>query len=471
MELLDYQQTSIDQIELWHKVFQKKAFGLYFEQGLGKTFAALKCAERLYELRLVNRVYIILPTSLQKTWIKELEKSNVLFKPTIMTYGSFSKHKYPVKEKGGPSVETLIAGVVAKSKEISDLIFSTDKTLIIFDESHFLRNGSSNRSKWILKILKIHRKNKVNPWVLSLTGTPKTKDITDWWCQQALLNAWYNDVQLSITAFKLQHCLYHKMKNYEILKLEMRENLILESLSNCTIMLKKEDVVSLPPKLYEVYTYALSKEQKKLLSELRDEAIAHVVEDDVYIRKTLSNMLGICSGFATAYENIFDKKTIQQVTLKNNPKLKLFSEVVDCLPKKFIVYCARHNDLLLLSDVLASKKINYELHHGKQTRNTSDAAIDGFINGKFDVLLTTIQSAFQGLNLDVCSTIIYYSNTVSVLERIQSEDRIHRVTQTQKCTYIDLVGDGAPDQLLLDKLTNKMDDAKAIFTSFKRMSF
>ena len=41
--------------------------------------------------------------------------------------------------------------------------------------------------------------------------------------------------------------------------------------------------------------------------------------------------------------------------------------------------------------------------------------------------------------------------------RLQSEDRAHRIGQTNKVTYVDLVAPGTVDEKILEALRNKID--------------
>ena len=52
---------------------------------------------------------------------------------------------------------------------------------------------------------------------------------------------------------------------------------------------------------------------------------------------------------------------------------------------------------------------------------------------------------------------IYYSNSYDLEIRLQSEDRAHRIGQTNKVTYIDIVTKGTIDEKILQALRNKIN--------------
>ena len=88
------------------------------------------------------------------------------------------------------------------------------------------------------------------------------------------------------------------------------------------------------------------------------------------------------------------------------------------------------------------------------------------------VFVGTIQAGGVGITLTAASYMIYYSNSWSLSDRIQSSDRIHRIGQKNKCVYYDLISKGTVDsrihkilnskEQIADKLSGK-DLSKIIF--------
>ncbi len=63
--------------------------------------------------------------------------------------------------------------------------------------------------------------------------------------------------------------------------------------------------------------------------------------------------------------------------------------------------------------------------------------------------------ADYGLNLQFCSYVIYYSNDWDYGTRIQSEDRVHRMGQTENVHYIDICAADTLDERILKCLERK----------------
>ena len=60
-----------------------------------------------------------------------------------------------------------------------------------------------------------------------------------------------------------------------------------------------------------------------------------------------------------------------------------------------------------------------------------------------------------GLTLTAATLVIYYSNSFDAEHRLQSEERAHRIGQTQKVTYVDLITEGTVDEKIVLSLKSK----------------
>jgi len=58
--------------------------------------------------------------------------------------------------------------------------------------------------------------------------------------------------------------------------------------------------------------------------------------------------------------------------------------------------------------------------------------------------------------------VIYYSNSFDLDVRLQSEARAHRIGQTSKVTYIDLITPDTVDEHIVKALRNKINIASEV---------
>jgi SNF2 family DNA or RNA helicase len=64
--------------------------------------------------------------------------------------------------------------------------------------------------------------------------------------------------------------------------------------------------------------------------------------------------------------------------------------------------------------------------------------------------------------LTAANTVVYYSNNYDLEKRLQSEDRAHRIGQTNKVTYIDIVCKETVDEKIVVALRSKLNLAQTV---------
>ena len=94
--------------------------------------------------------------------------------------------------------------------------------------------------------------------------------------------------------------------------------------------------------------------------------------------------------------------------------------------------------------------------HGDVSNTARNESVRQFQAGEADFFLAT-SAAAKGLTLHRASTMVYYSNNYSLETRLQSQDRIHRIGQNKKSTYIDLVVPNTVDDAILKRLEEKKE--------------
>jgi SNF2 family DNA or RNA helicase len=72
------------------------------------------------------------------------------------------------------------------------------------------------------------------------------------------------------------------------------------------------------------------------------------------------------------------------------------------------------------------------------------------------------QTGGYGITLTEAQNVVYYSNNFDLEKRLQSEDRAHRIGQTNKVTYVDLVAKDTVDEKIVKALRNKLNLAQEV---------
>ena len=116
--------------------------------------------------------------------------------------------------------------------------------------------------------------------------------------------------------------------------------------------------------------------------------------------------------------------------------------------------------------MLKKKKIETAVITGK-TKDRDAERIKFQTNPDCKVFVGQIQATSMGITLTAASTMIFYSLTFNYADYIQAKARIHRIGQTNKCTYIHLLAKNTIDEYILNALKNKKDLANAVVETLK----
>jgi len=93
-----------------------------------------------------------------------------------------------------------------------------------------------------------------------------------------------------------------------------------------------------------------------------------------------------------------------------------------------------------------------------------ERAVEDFQNANAELrfFVGNPRTGGYGLTLTAAHTVIYYSNSFDLEVRLQSEDRAHRIGQTEKVTYVDLIAKDTVDEHIVKALRNKIDIASQV---------
>ena len=103
-------------------------------------------------------------------------------------------------------------------------------------------------------------------------------------------------------------------------------------------------------------------------------------------------------------------------------------------------------------------------YYGETESNQRQEIVDTFQNpdSPLNYFVGQPRTGGYGLTLTQAKTVIYYSNNFDLEVRLQSEDRAHRIGQTSKVTYIDIIAENTTDERVLKALRNKINIASQV---------
>jgi SNF2 family DNA or RNA helicase len=457
----------------------KHARGHLWEMGTGKSKPNVDAAGRLFEENKIDGLLVVAPNGVHRNWIvNEI--------PTHMPDRIFSRmrmHCYSTEKSGTqkhdiPLAETLAhrgLAVLAMSYDAMNTkagkkaawdLLRTRKCMYIADEGRRIKTPGADRTKAVLK------SSIYAPYRRLLNGTPITKGPFDLYSQMLFLDQefWKPLGIQTFTAFKQYfgvfvkgHCRTAGGGVREFPQLVSYKNLdILKRMVDtiCT-RVTKDDVLNLPPKLYSRLPFQLNTEQKRVYDELSEDFMTMVDGNLLTAPLVLTRLLRlqqITSGFVPV-EGADDDYDFVDLG-KTNPRLEVLESDLEDIPHKAIIWCRFRRSIDKVMDMLGKRAVRYD---GTVKEDGRAMALDAMMpDGHAEFMVANAQTAGEGLTIIAAKSSYYYENTYNLGDRLQSEDRNHRIGQDQSVNYKDIIAEGTADEHVVDCNQKKMEIASQI---------
>ncbi len=120
----------------------------------------------------------------------------------------------------------------------------------------------------------------------------------------------------------------------------------------------------------------------------------------------------------------------------------VLEDIEDHPGKKFVVFVWHRRAAEVITERLAKRKISAEWMHGATKYDERDAIIQRFQEDETQILVATINTGGEGLNLTQADTALFVESADSLAKNDQGEDRLWRLGQDQQVTIIRYVSDG-----------------------------
>lgn len=232
-----------------------------------------------------------------------------------------------------------------------------------------------------------------------------------------------------------------------------------------TRLTKEDSGVDLPPKLYSRLLFDLPTEQRRAYDQLRKEYMLEL-DNGTLITAPMAlvrvlRLQQIACGYLPNPDDPDNPKLFYNDDGKN-ARLQLLLERLEDTPHQAIIWARFTHDVDSICRALGPPKCTR--YDGKVSQKERDAGIDAFKEGKKKFCVAKAASMGMGLSLPMGKSVFYYSNTEKYIERLQSEDRSHRLVGGGKdaVLYYDLVASRTVDEKILRSLRECGDVANAI---------
>jgi SNF2 family DNA or RNA helicase len=233
----------------------------------------------------------------------------------------------------------------------------------------------------------------------------------------------------------------------------------------------KADVLDLPPKLYSRHEFELTQEQREVYDRMSADACVMLSENRLATAQLAITLLlrlqQIACGYLPCMEQAqpdedgdFDAEPMMVLhRFDVNPRIEALREVTEDRPRKTIIW-ARFvediNQIMTLAKDMGRKAVRYDGSIPEEQRSRNEKE---FQEGDADWFVSNQQVGGEGLTLTAASFMVYYSNSFKLKERLQSEDRPHRIGQLNPVEIIDLVATDTTDDRHISALLSKYNMA------------
>jgi SNF2 family DNA or RNA helicase len=455
----------------WDATKESKAFAILWEQGTGKSKLTVDTAAWLYLNGKIDCLLVIAPNGVHRNWV-------VNEVPTHLPDGISWRGLSWQSNKAGTAQAQRAAKEMLQHQGLSVVAMSYDavmtkagdeyiqhtlrsrKVLMVLDESARIKNPKAKRT------IRVLARGKHAAYRRILTGTPVANSPFDVFTQFSFVDpeVWDSIGCRSFTAFKTFFGIWADRVDprsgrmfRELLRYKNLEKLE-EVAKRVGTRVTKADVLDLPEKVYTKQYFDLSPGQARHYRSMTEGFALQLAAGEVTAMLAITQLLRfqqLTSGFVTTDEQ-------KVVKLSENPRLDLLREIMEDTQGKVIIWAKFTQEIDDILAALKEDRIEAVRYDGKTSAEDRADAVDRFQGGSARAFVANPAAAGEGLTLHAATTVIYYSNSFKLTDRLQSEDRAHRIGQRHHVLYIDLVGTDTVDEKIVEALRNKRDIASEV---------
>ena len=458
------------------------------EMGAGKTAQVVTALEAAPEK---GPFLIVCPKSVLWTWQREIAMWSESLVPVVAT-GSVTKRRKAFKALAEGEANTLLIGYEALKShtrlapygsirlkkcdacgglpgEVTETRCETHLkeaneipwVAVVLDEAHRTKDPKALQTRAVWWVA--HQPTVRYRW--ALTGTPVANAATDIWSILHLIDpvAWP-----SKTTFldRWMNQVPDPWGGMQILGIKPERFEEFHALVDPYMLRRTKAMVlpDLPPKLRLTRTCELTPKERKSYVEMRDELITTLEDGTDLMAFNPMVQVGRLLQLANS-TMVADPISGAPTPAEPSTKLNLLEEALAEIPEdQSVVVWFAHRKLLHLAEARLEKSgVDFVSFHGELADHDRALAEQSFQAGNVRVMLLTIGTGKEGITLTKAATQIYVQRTWSLIDDLQSQDRLHRPGQlADKVTIIDLIAEDTVEERLHEVLDGKAEGLEAV---------
>lgn len=473
----------LHQLKVFNLSKDRNVFAYFTSMGTGKTAMCIHCLAWLWDQGKVDAMLLIAPKGVYRNWdsleIPSHMPDHVKYDVAYHTSYARAHERDAVKRiltpraVGDKTLKILEINIEALSSkpnvQMCEMFLKMNKGMIVVDESTVIKSPKADRTKVVVKLGGKSRYKRI------LSGNPIPNGPLDLFTQAQFLD-------LSLLGFSNYFGFRNRFavmvpktvgggKTFQAVTGYRDVDYLTELMKPWSIVIKKEDCIDLPPKVYVPNAVELSDVQRVAYDKMLTDSVLMLASmgDQVTAPLVITQMMRlqqVCCGFIT-----MDNGEIHD--FGRTPKWEALEEFLERANEnedgKAIIWAPFVYNIEKIVEYIEKTYGREKVVHfyGATTGDERESAKVQFQDPKSPVKFWVANptSGGRGLTLTQGTSVLYFSNDYNLETRDQSEDRCHRIGTTSRVTYYDIPCKDSVEARILRVLSEKKKMTEAVMVS------
>lgn len=434
------------QIEGTEFLRQNERAALFDEQGLGKSKQLIDAIAAEVEANALQGAVIICPNGLKTTWAEEIRKFSEL--PTAV-FGAGKKARRASFTKLRATFYVINYEAVAAELPALKALLRFKPMALVLDESHRIKTSDAKVTEAVFQL----RASAARRYIMS--GTPVANKPEDLWSQFYFLD---DGALLGRSLDEFQAKYKGAGDSYQSLD-DLRAKI-----DGASKRRLKDHAVELPAKLTRRLAVEMAPVQRTMYDKMRNELALWV--QSLTGEQVLQEAEAILARLVRLAQLASNPGLIDAGYSEESGKFAALDTILaEALTehdtRKAIVWSSFVGNMAALQKRYAQYRP--VTIHGACSGPQRDEAVRAFKNDpQVRLIIANPAAAREGLTLTQANLAVYVDRTFNLVDYIQSQDRIHRISQTRDCEILLLVAKNSVDEFIDFCLEQKLRLAKYV---------
>jgi SNF2 family DNA or RNA helicase len=416
----------------------RTAAALFDEQGLGKSRQLIEAIAQSIENGSLEGALIVCPNTIKTTWGEEIERFSTL---RYAVFGAGRKARRTAFRSLKAAFYVINYEAVAVEMPSLRALLRFKSMALVLDESHRIKTPTARVTRAVHAL----RHDAARRYIMS--GTPVANKPEDLWSQYFFLDDG-DSLGQSFEAFRARFC----TSSGGYTRVEELRN----SLAALSLRREKEGTVRLPSKTFTRVAVSLTGQQLRMYNEMRNELALWIRDlSGEEVLKRADNILTRLVRLAQLASNpgLIDAQ-YQETPAKFAALDELVPTYLRSSADKLILWTSFVANIGALTERFA--QFRPVCLYGEMDGRSRDNAVTAFKRDpNVRMLVANPAAAREGLTLTQAHVAIYIDRTFNLVDFLQSQDRIHRLSQNRDCEIVLLTAKNTIDEFIDFSISQK----------------